>query len=63
MVCRARLPGAAAATVGTDLVDSCMFVQDVGRFLFAYPVAPDGQGDVVWTVGVTGEGVDKSWYF
>ena len=49
---RARLPATAAAAAGVELLDSSIFLQDVGRFLFAYPIS---SGDVVWTVGVEGE--------
>jgi len=35
-----------------DLVDSSLYVQDVGRFLFTYPIS---SGDLVWTVGCHGE--------
>lgn len=50
---RARLPYKDAVAVGVDLVDESLFVQDVGRFLFAYPIS---SGDIVWTVGCHGEG-------
>jgi len=52
LVYRARLPAAAAADAGVVLGDSSIFVQDIGRFLFAYPIS---SGDVVWTVGIEGE--------
>jgi 2-polyprenyl-6-methoxyphenol hydroxylase-like FAD-dependent oxidoreductase len=51
VVWRARLPAASAVAAGLDLQDSSVFVQDVGRFLFALPIS---SGDYVWTVGVTG---------
>lgn len=51
LVYRARLPASAAAAAGVDMLQSSMFVQDVGRFVFAYPIS---SGDVVWTVGVQG---------
>jgi hypothetical protein len=51
LVYRARLSASAAAAVGVDMQQSSMFVQDVGRFVFAYPIS---SGDVVWTVGVQG---------
>jgi hypothetical protein len=39
--------------VGLELQDSSSaFVQDLGRFFFAYPIS---SGDYVWTVGVSGE--------
>lgn len=60
LVYRARLPAAAAAAAGVNLADSSVFVQDVGRFFFAYPITIDSEGDVVWTVGVTGEGADAA---
>lgn len=60
VVYRARLPAAAAAAAGVNLADSSVFVQDVGRFFFAYPITIDSAGDVVWTVGVTGEGADAA---
>lgn len=60
LVYRARLPAAAAAAAGVNLADSSVFVQDVGRFFFAYPITIDSEGDVVWTVGVTGEEADAA---
>lgn len=48
---RARLLAATAAEAGVHLTDHSIFVQDAGRFLFAYPIS---SGDVVWTVGVSG---------
>jgi hypothetical protein len=53
VVWRARLPAASAVAAGLDLQDSSSaFVQDLGRFFFAYPIS---SGDYVWTVGVSGE--------
>jgi hypothetical protein len=49
---RARLPCKDAADAGVDLVNSSLYVQDVGRFLFTYPIS---SGDLVWTVGCHGE--------
>ncbi|KAF6253545.1 FAD/NAD(P)-binding domain-containing protein [Scenedesmus sp. NREL 46B-D3] len=52
VVWRARLPAASAVVAGLDLQDSSSaFVQDSGRFFFAYPI---NSGDYVWTVGVSG---------
>lgn len=50
-VWRARLPASLAVSAGVDLHESSAFFQDVGRFLFAYPIS---SGDYVWTVGVSG---------
>jgi 2-polyprenyl-6-methoxyphenol hydroxylase-like FAD-dependent oxidoreductase len=53
VVWRARLPAASAVAAGLDLQDSSSaFVQDLGRFFFAYPIS---SGDYVWTVGISGE--------
>lgn len=53
VVWRARLPAASAVAAGLDLQgSSSAFVQDVGRFFFAYPIS---SGDYVWTVGVSDE--------
>jgi 2-polyprenyl-6-methoxyphenol hydroxylase-like FAD-dependent oxidoreductase len=53
VVWRARLPAASAVAAGLDLGgSSSAFVQDLGRFFFAYPIS---SGDYVWTVGVSGE--------
>jgi hypothetical protein len=52
LVFRARLPAATAAEAGVHLTDHSIFVQDAGRFLFAYPIS---SGDVVWTVGISGD--------
>lgn len=52
MLWRARLPCKDAAAVGVDLVDSGLYVPDVGRFLFTYPIS---SGDLVWAVGCHGE--------
>lgn len=54
---RARLPCKDAAAVGIDLVNSSLYVQDVGRFLFTYPIS---SGDLVWTVGCHGEQLEHS---
>ena len=49
---RARLSSKDAAAVGVDLVNSSLYMQDVGRFMFTYPIS---SGDLVWTVGCGGE--------